>query len=42
MMSVKKQEIEKNKGHYKKAKFKLIMIEVLIIVFLLVLVHFNI
>ena len=41
MMSVKKQE-KKNKVQYKKAKFKLIMIEVLIIVFLLVFVHFNI
>ncbi|GIR18096.1 MAG: hypothetical protein CM15mP32_2830 [Flavobacteriaceae bacterium] len=41
-MSVNKQETEKNKLNYKKARFKIIMIEVLIIVFLLVLVHFNI
>ena len=41
-MSDKKRVTEKNKLNYKKARFKIIMIEVLIIVFLLVLVHFNI
>ena len=41
-MSIKKQETEKNKVHNKKARLKLIMIEVLIIIFLLALVHLNI
>ena len=41
-MSVKKRQTKKIKYTMKKARFKLIMIEVVIIVFLLALVHFNI
>jgi hypothetical protein len=37
----KKREIERNKENYKNARFKLIIIEISIIVFLLVLVYIN-